>query len=837
MNFITDPLFQAVFNTAFPRVILSASRSDFPIVECNSAANQLFNTRNIDSTGLTFPGLVKAIGATTAVRQMLQDARANVKKDYEQIIIQLLSTLDTANEPEESEEWQFEITPVKASDSQISHLLINLIQVAGASTLQPGQEQGLRAQDLSEELDATTEELSASNEELSAVVESLNEAQEKLRHTNEQLELRVLERTQKLSSIIANLPAGVCILKGADYVLEDVNDSMLRIWDKDESILGKKLFDFMPELLEQSFPALLANVYNTGVTYTEWDASLEINTDKGKKTIYLDFSYTALTNVNQEVDRILVHADDVTDRTMARLREQQLSEEVSVINEELASSNEELAATNEALSNSQSILKGSESTLKFMFNAIPQQVWTCLPDGSLNYVNQVMCDDFGENMETLVRQGWRQFIHPDDLLITAEKWSLALKNSEAITVEFRLRLTDGKYHWHLARAVPMVENGETKLWIGTNTNIELQKANEQKKDDFLSIASHELKTPLTNIKAFNQLISRTKDPEKIQYLSGKSAAHINKLEWLINDLLDVTKINAGKIQYNMQPLNFRELLLNSIDTIQQTTSTHQIILQGDADITFSGDHFRLEQVVQNFLSNAIKYSPKATEVIVTYKVEMDNILVSIQDFGIGIAEKDFSRLFDRYYRADNSAMHFEGIGLGLYISSEILKRHQGSFWIESHKGLGSTFYFRLPLDRSKHTEHEINEEDYYKNRAVTIIYNDAEQRIEADWTGFQDLGTVQHGCLKMLEMLSRFKVTKVLNDNSHVQGTWSDAADWVGQVWFPMMEQAGLRQFAWIYSPAAFSQLSAQKAVEVSYGNVATHFFSDISLAKAWIES
>ncbi len=455
----------------------------------------------------------------------------------------------------------------------------------------------------------------------------------------------------------------------------------------------------------------------------------------------------------------------------------------------------------------------------------------------MNYVNQVMCDDLGENMETLVRQGWRQFIHPDDLLNAVERWTFALKNSEALSVELRLRLNDGRYFWHLVCAVPMLENSETKLWIGTNTNIELQKANEQKKDEFLSIASHELKTPLTNIKAFNQLILKTEDAKKIKYFSSKSAAHINKLEWLISDLLDVTKINAGKIAYDMQPLNFRELLLNSIETIQQTTSTHEIILQGDDDIIFCGDHFRLDQVMQNFLSNAIKYSPKENKVNVTYKVEMDNILVSIQDFGIGIAEKDFSRLFERYYRADNSAMHFEGIGLGLYISSEILKRHQGSFWIESQKDIGSTFYFRLPLDQSKHSEHEINEAHFYKNKAVTISYNDLKQRLDADWTGFQDLGTVQHGCLKLMEMLSRYKVKKILNDNSHVQGTWSAAADWVGEVWFPMMEAAGLRQFAWVYSPAAFSQLSAQKAVEVSYENIATHFFTDINLARIWIES
>ena len=389
----------------------------------------------------------------------------------------------------------------------------------------------------------------------------------------------------------------------------------------------------------------------------------------------------------------------------------------------------------------------------------------------------------------------------------------------------------------MAKAVPMIENGQIKLWIGTNTNIELQKASEQKKDEFLSITSHELKTPLTSIKAFNQLISRTNNTNKAHYFSSKSAEHINKLEWLINDLLDVTKINAGKMVYNMQPLNFRNLLLSSIDTIQQTSTTHRIILKGSDDISYLGDHFRLEQVIQNFLSNAIKYSPKADRVIVTYKIERGNIVVSIQDFGIGIARKDFNRLFDRYYRVDNSSMHFEGLGLGLYISSEILKRHHGSFWIESEEGKGSIFFFRLPLELSANSHQEINKEDFYKNSSLTIVYNEAAHRLDVDWTGFQDLKTVQHGCLKMFEMLNRHKVTNVLNDNSHVLGTWSDASDWVGEVWFPMMEKAGLRQFAWIYSPAAFSQLSAQKAADVAYGTVLTRFFTDIKVARDWLES
>jgi two-component system CheB/CheR fusion protein len=850
MTLLNDPLFQAALDAAFPRVILFPDATTIQVISYNAAAAALLKGEAISELSLSH--FVEAKYRDQHTDRVITEAIQTALNTEERALLYFSTSMADEDDLEDQNWLQVEIIPIKTVDNVVAYLLVNLISLPIApSSIQKTRERLFKQQNLSEELDATNEELSASNEELTITVEALNQSQESLRQANEVLEKRVRERTQalqqslstiqeerkRLSNIIANLPAGVCILKGREYILEDVNEGMLKIWGKDRRILGCKLLDFMPELIQQSFPALLEGVYTNGVAYIERDARLDIINEGIQKTLYLDFSYTPLFNAKKEVDRILVHADDVTERTLARLREQHLSEELSAINEELSSSNEELAATNDALSTSKKILTESESTLKFMFNAIPQQVWTSSAVGELNYVNQLMCEDFGQNMEVLLSQGWRQYIHPDDLRDAVENWTIALQTSQPFTAEYRLRFKDGKYYWHMGKAAPMVENVQIKFWIGTNTNIELQKASEQKKDEFLSIASHELKTPLTSIKAFNQLISRTQEITKVQHFSTKSAEHIEKLEWLINDLLDVTKINAGKMVYNMQPLNFRKLLLGTIDTVQQTSTTHRIVLKGNDEIEYVGDYLRLEQVIHNFLSNAIKYSPNADQVIVEYRMEMGNIIVSVQDFGIGIARKDFNRLFDRYYRVDNSSMRFEGLGLGLYISSEILKRHQGSFWIESEEGNGSTFFFRLPIDVSKHNHEEINEQDFYKNRALSIVYNQAEHRLDVDWTGFQDLQSVQQGCLKMRDMLCRYHVEKILNDNSHVLGTWSDASDWVGEVWFPMMEKAGLRHFAWIYSPAAFSQLSAQKAADVAYGTVTTRFFTDINLARAWLGS
>ena len=383
-----------------------------------------------------------------------------------------------------------------------------------------------------------------------------------------------------------------------------------------------------------------------------------------------------------------------------------LNEELSSTNEEFAAINEELTATNEELTETQANLRttieelaGSESRFKFLLNAIPQQVWTATPDGALNYVNEVVCDDFGYTTEEIVGHGWQKFIHPADLNVCLEKWIASLNTGKEYVVEFRLLFHDKTYRWHLARAVPLMEGGAIRLWIGTNTNIELQKTNEQKKDEFLSIASHELKTPLTNIKAFNQLLQRVKDPEKLAPFVKRSSEHVARLERLISDLLDVTKINAGKMSYSVEPFDFGKMIDDAVDSVRIIEQKHEIILYNQVNILYAGDQYRLEQVVNNFISNALKYSDDGSQVIVRAKTEQDDIVVSVQDFGIGIAQENISHLFDRYYRVDNTAMRFEGLGLGLFISCEIIKRHQGDCWIESELGKGSTFFFRLPLTR------------------------------------------------------------------------------------------------------------------------------------------
>ena len=227
-----------------------------------------------------------------------------------------------------------------------------------------------------------------------------------------------------------------------------------------------------------------------------------------------------------------------------------------------------------------------------------------------------------------------------------------------------------------------------------------RKKLEQRKDEFIGIASHELKTPLTSIKGYVQILERIiqqmGDPRLELYLK-KTNTYIDRLNTLIADLLDVSKIQAGKLQLNYSTFNIKELAEEAIEGIQHMNSHHKIVLQEVTDIQINGDRQRLEQVFTNLLTNAIKYSPTAPKVYVSVEKKGSNVQVKVQDFGVGIAKKEQQKLFQRFYRVESTAKKFSGLGIGLYISCEIVERHGGKMWVESDEGKGSIFYFTLPI--------------------------------------------------------------------------------------------------------------------------------------------
>ena len=242
------------------------------------------------------------------------------------------------------------------------------------------------------------------------------------------------------------------------------------------------------------------------------------------------------------------------------------------------------------------------------------------------------------------------------------------------------------------------ENGHNfgYVWFFMD-NTEQEKLAKQK-DEFLGIASHELKTPLTIVKAYMQLLEQQISEPQLQSYISKSADYVNKLDALITDLFDVSKILAGKLQFQFMDIKFDDLVNNTIESASQIYNTHVLVKEGStSDTIISGDRTRLEQVLINLISNGIKYSPDGEKIHIKCEVEGDNIIVAVTDFGIGIPKHAQQKLFDRFYRVDDASDRFSGLGIGLFIVSEIISRHYGKVWLESEEGKGSTFYFSLPV--------------------------------------------------------------------------------------------------------------------------------------------
>jgi signal transduction histidine kinase len=225
---------------------------------------------------------------------------------------------------------------------------------------------------------------------------------------------------------------------------------------------------------------------------------------------------------------------------------------------------------------------------------------------------------------------------------------------------------------------------------------------ERQKDEFIVMANHELKTPVTSLKGFAQILQRrfakAGDKESARLLL-KMDTQVNKLTSLIEDLLDVTRIEAGKLQFHETYFPFDELVNEIIEEVQYVTEKHTILREGLAKQTVYADKNRIGQVITNFLSNAIKYSADSHEIIVNTSASNQHVTLSVQDFGLGIEKEKQLYVFERFYRVAGAPERtYPGLGIGLYISREIIKHQGGSIWVKSEKGKGSTFSFSLPVE-------------------------------------------------------------------------------------------------------------------------------------------
>ena len=222
------------------------------------------------------------------------------------------------------------------------------------------------------------------------------------------------------------------------------------------------------------------------------------------------------------------------------------------------------------------------------------------------------------------------------------------------------------------------------------------------KDEFLSIASHELQTPITSVKASLQIVERfAKDKESLQPMQPfveKAGKQANKLVSIIKNLLDVSRIQSGRIQIDKCEFMLSEVLNDVKEQNDLLSAGHTIVIKGDTQVKLCADQLKIEQVLSNLISNAVKYSPSANTVTIAVTRNKHKVKIAVTDFGIGIAEDNLPFVYDRYFRIEKTSQNYPGLGLGLYISSQLVRLHNGETGVESELGKGSTFWFTLPVE-------------------------------------------------------------------------------------------------------------------------------------------
>jgi len=245
------------------------------------------------------------------------------------------------------------------------------------------------------------------------------------------------------------------------------------------------------------------------------------------------------------------------------------------------------------------------------------------------------------------------------------------------------------------------DQGEVTGVIGTILDISEQKEDDLRKNDFIGMVSHELKTPLTTLNGYAQMMqlkARKSGDGYQEETVGKMLNQVKKMTTLINGFLNVSRLQSGKIHLNKTEFDVAALISETIEETQFHSNTHQFLFDPGTLVNIYADRDKIGTVLSNLLSNAAKYSPNATQVVISCEVKEDQVIIGVEDQGMGIKPHELTRLFDRYFRVESQENQLiSGFGIGLYLSAEVIKRHDGKIWAESEINKGSVFRVALPI--------------------------------------------------------------------------------------------------------------------------------------------
>jgi len=539
---------------------------------------------------------------------------------------------------------------------------------------------------INEELVSANQELLSGSEELQSLNEELETSKEELQSTNEEITIinnELLDRNEQLNNAriyteaIINTIRDPLIILDKDLKVKRATDGFYAKFKVNAKETEGKLFYELGNH-QWDIPALkilLERILPEKKTLTDYEVT-HVFPSIGRRVMWL--------NTSQLDDMILLSIEDITDKRKVE---------------------EGLAAV-------EMLFQESKERLKLAIEATGLGTWDYNPLTGEFILDKRNKQLFGLPVEQEIN--YSQFIgliHPDDALKVDEDLKNTLQhiNGGEYDQEFRITETvDSKLKWIRFKGKAYFNaKGTAYRFVGTSLDITKQKLLDEattelmrQKDDFISIASHELKTPITSLKASLQLIDRMKDnpsPALLSNMIELSNRSLDKVSVLVEDLLNASRINHGQLHLSKGKFRIAEMVENCCSHVRLAGS-YKIVTTGDLSLQIHADKDRIEQVVVNFVNNAIKYAPECKKIIVNIQKTEDYARVSVRDLGPGIPAEKIQHLFDRYYRADERGLQYSGLGLGLYICAEIIKKHEGQIGAESEEGKGSTFWFTLPFD-------------------------------------------------------------------------------------------------------------------------------------------
>jgi len=570
-------------------------------------------------------------------------------------------------------------------------------------------------QDLDNELAATNEEIIASNEELRSVNEELISTNEELLLSKENLQLLLTELSSsenRTRNIIENAPFPIGVYIGREMLVAFANKSMIDVWGKGTDVINKIYAEVLPELDNQEVFKQLDSVFITGIPVVARNQRLDLIVDGVSQTSYFNYNLNALTNEDGEIYGVMNTAADVTDVVLAKQDVEEKSYELATLNEQLAAINEELTAANEEqadanreLAELNDKIRIGQDELQLAIDAAGLATFDLNPATGRFVGNDLLKMWFGLQPEDEI-----ELSKATDVIAEADRQRVLADIQNSITYQ-----SGGDYDTYYSiinplNPTPRIVRAKGKALFneehqpirlsGVLQDVTELKQDEQRKNDFIGMVSHELKTPLTSLNAYIQILQskakKTEDGFTITALE-KAYNQGKKMTAMINGFLNVSRLEAGQIHIDKQQFDMALLVKEVEEESTVTITTHEIVFAPVEETFVNADRDKIGQVVNNFISNAVKYSPPGSTIHVACISVNNTVQVCIQDEGMGIKPEDKEKIFDRYYRVKDQPLTIAGFGIGLYVSAEIIQRHNGKIWVNSTVGKGSTFCFNLPL--------------------------------------------------------------------------------------------------------------------------------------------